>query len=508
MKMQIFKFIKSSKYYVLGGGAVVLFFFAVQQAAGFPIGDPDGYYHAKVAQLIYQHLLSTNFPWLAFTTWSSGYADQHYLYHLLLYPFSTIKLLPYSVILFSSLATFSFIWLLKYLKVRQIWLWVVFFLIGSADFLFRINLVKANALSLILLFASIIAIDKKKFWVLFALSFIFVWAYGGFVFLPAVVGAYCLLESLDKRKVIIRPLLFSIVGIILGIIFHPQFPNIVIQLYNQIFQAGLGSGGVVSVGREWEPYQLSNFLQTNVYVFVLWLFGFALFLQRLWKKTNLVTNATTELWLLILSLFFFALALKSRRFAEYWVPFAILFSAYSLSTYLEKLSWADLKKQTFAYWQVQASAGILFLAILAMAWQNVSLVNNYLKQANSTTAYKGVSKWLLQNSRPGEIVFNTKWDQTPQLFFYNSKNYYIVGLDPTFMYLEDHKLYFEWNKISDDNIAGLSSAELYRDVKFDFKSSFVFVENKRNPNIKIILDNSNHFLKVYGDSLVSLYKLN
>ena len=44
----------------------------------------------------------------------------------------------------------------------------------------------------------------------------------------------------------------------------------------------------------------------------------------------------------------------------------------------------------------------------------------------------------------GERVFQTDWDDFPRLFYYNTHNTYLVGLDPTYMQLYDPESYDLW----------------------------------------------------------------
>ncbi len=50
-----------------------------------------------------------------------------------------------------------------------------------------------------------------------------------------------------------------------------------------------------------------------------------------------------------------------------------------------------------------------------------------------------------QNTPEGELVFQTDWDDFPRLFFYNTHNTYLIGLDPTYMQLYNSKLYDLWD---------------------------------------------------------------
>ena len=79
--------------------------------------------------------------------------------------------------------------------------------------------------------------------------------------------------------------------------------------------------------------------------------------------------------------------------------------------------------------------------------------------------------WLLKNTEPREIVFNADWDDFPFLFFYNQKNYYIVGLDPMYMYKYDKKLYRLYQRITKGKVK--KPSEIILSV---FKARYVFVD--------------------------------
>src|SRR5581483_2873430 len=63
------------------------------------------------------------------------------------------------------------------------------------------------------------------------------------------------------------------------------------------------------------------------------------------------------------------------------------------------------------------------------------------------TYYSGAGEWLAQHTLPGERVFATDWDDFPRLFYYDTRDVYLVGLDPTYMALYDQSLYLRWRDI-------------------------------------------------------------
>jgi hypothetical protein len=48
--------------------------------------------------------------------------------------------------------------------------------------------------------------------------------------------------------------------------------------------------------------------------------------------------------------------------------------------------------------------------------------------------YRAGAEWLRANVPPGQIIFNTDWDDFPRLFYYDSSHYYVSGLDPSYLY--------------------------------------------------------------------------
>ena len=52
------------------------------------IGDPDGFYHTKIAQFLSQGIVIKSLPWMKFSTLANNFTDHHFLYHILLAPFT------------------------------------------------------------------------------------------------------------------------------------------------------------------------------------------------------------------------------------------------------------------------------------------------------------------------------------------------------------------------------------------------------------------------------------
>jgi hypothetical protein len=71
-----------------------------------------------------------------------------------------------------------------------------------------------------------------------------------------------------------------------------------------------------------------------------------------------------------------------------------------------------------------------------------------MARSQPAETYADASRWLRANTPPGSMVFQSDWDDFPRLFFYNTANVYVIGLDPTYLQLRDPELFDEWVAIT------------------------------------------------------------
>lgn len=454
--------------------------------------DPDGFYHIKASQLLSSGGLGAAFPWLQFSTWSTGYADQHYLYHWLITPVNSIELAPVSVVVLGVFCAVLFAVVLKQLQARAIWFWIILLLLGSVDFMFRVNLIKANVLSLILLLLGVLLTlywqkktQKRYLVALTVLGFVFSWSYGGFVFLPVLTGLYSVSLWITHRKIYIWPLVVSSAGIVLGLLLHPHGTNIFMLLWQQIIETGLGAGSAVPAGGEWLPSQLPWFSKTNVAVLIAWLSGALLYLWGPIKQKKL---SWVELWLHLTTSVLLVFTLKHRRFIEYFVPFAVLAAAISFAPYMISIRWQNLKSALQQYWQIKAASGLLIAIFLTALAYNSSWLVHYARTGESVYRLQAVSEFLQSSTEPGELVINLQWDRFPELFYFNSSNRYVIGLDPTFNYVHNADLYWNWRRLADDAPdAFASAAEAAELIRTKYDAKYILVDTEHNSHLLELL---------------------
>jgi hypothetical protein len=82
--------------------------------------------------------------------------------------------------------------------------------------------------------------------------------------------------------------------------------------------------------------------------------------------------------------------------------------------------------------------------------------------------YAKVAAWMEQNTPAGERIFQTDWDDFPRLFFHNTHNTYLIGLDPTYMQLFDAAIYNQWIKITQGDVEQPSAS-----IQSLFNTSYV-----------------------------------
>ena len=475
--------------------------------------DPDSFYHAKAALLLRDRGAITEFPWLSATTLRYNFIDHHFLYHLLLIPF--VSLFPplaglkIVTILLAGLTVLTVFWFLRQLKVSGAF-WYALFLLTVAPFIFRISLAKAQALVLILLFISLYFLLRRYYLAFLVAAFCYVWLYAGWPLVAALALLYLLVSWPHLRRSADgaplgrsakaqwqRALQLGLVlgiGLGLGLILSPYFAKNLAFYWQQSFQiAVVNYQYLIGVGGEWYPYPITELLADAAPFSLLMVAAAAVFVATHRKQP-------ADSWFFfIFSLVFFGLTLKSKRNVEYLVPLGVTFAALTFSN-----AAAVLRRQLGTVRRPAALALVLFVASLTFVFfQDIREVKTIMRNSFAFDKFAAPSQWLKQNTPQGAIVFHSDWDEFPLLFYHNDHNYYIVGLDPTFMYQYDSDLHRRYVDIT----TGKQSEQLAETIGTVFGAGYVFVDTQSNKSFDRNLAQSGDFTVVFENSEARVYQI-
>lgn len=455
---------------VVGGVLLLglfLGFFSYVQFGGAGLAGNDGYYHMKMGWLIRQEGLKPDFPWLPQSILNEAdFYDHHLLYHVYLALFAwedpavdggaglTLGGKIASVLL-PTLALLAIWWLLKGQGVMWPWLWAIGGMALSSAFLYRMSMARAQSASLLVLVAALhLLLHEKHRWLL-PLGFVYVWLYNAFPLLIVVVGFYVGAVWLLERRLIWRALVYPAVGIGLGLVVNPYFPENLTFIAQHLLPK-LGEP-TTRVGNEWYAYQTDTLLRNSGFAlaaFALGVLGLG-WQERRMDKGMLLGLAT--------AVFFGFLLFRSRRFVEYFPAFVLIFTALSVSPVLR--GWVE-GKRTFT----RHLTLLLLLILLAFPLRHTLMAaRDDLANAKPADYYAGAALWLRENAEPKAHIFQTDWDDFTRLFFYNSESVYTAGLDPTYLELYDADLFAEWVRVTQGKVDKPSQF-----IKANFGSQFVF----------------------------------
>ena len=442
---------------------------ALVQFATPDLASTDDYYHIKLAQLMRIDSLKPAFPWLPLTILNAQeFYDHHFLFHVGLIPFTVGDLVQgakWASVLFASLAFFSVWWLLHSQRVPYDWLWALGLLAVSSAFLFRMSMTRAQSLALALMVIALYLLFSRRYAWLLPLSFLFVWLYDAFPLILVITGIYVLSVGLIERRLEFRPLVYAGLGVGLGMLINPYFPDNIIFTYRHIFPK-VTEATAVRVGNEWYPYTTVTLLKNSPLALVAMLSGaLALGLQERRMDTRTLTS-------FLAAVFFGLLLLQSRRFIEYFPPFALIFAAFAWAPLLAGQHGSDppgklalpgsgltpVHTGIWPRWQAGLPATVLGLLVLAGMVYTLPDAQKLMQSAKPDQRYAKVAAWLARNTPAGERIFQTDWDDFPRLFFHNTHNTYLLGLDPTYMQLFDPDLYDQWVEITQGDVRRPSAA--------------------------------------------------
>ncbi len=513
-------------------------------------GDYDGYYHIKWSRMLWENLPQGRLPYfdvLPFTTLNpNDYVDHHFLFHVLQSPFTILfgdmrvgaKI---SAALFATLAIFSVYWLMVRERIAYAPIWLIALIASSASFLYRINMTKAMTASLVCVMLGIYLLFRRRYVWLAPLAFIYVWMYSLWILLPFAAGFWFLVILWSERRIEWRPILWTALGCVAGLIINPYFPDNLTLLYEHIqMKAGVGNFET-RVGGEWYPWDTNQFLGACTVALIAMVASYIAFD---WSDKQ---RAQRPLFFMMYATFLMVATMYQKRYSEYFPPFAILFAAFTfqnlfdgalssvarlpqnvmdeLQPYLDRETNAATNRTRNARFEIEAAiigvsiaaalsllatelpvsdklrAGIAFvfgaLAILALVIYALkrnlhqaltigcalllgvamfAAIRNEVREISDSSEperYEQTMKWIRANVPPGEIVFNTDWDDFPKMYYYDDTHAYVSGLDPTYLLYKNPELARLYERITlgeEDNLAPL--------IRENFDARFIFTNKK------------------------------
>ena len=528
-------------YLVFGFIAIVMVLSFLQfRTDAICCGDWDGYYHIRWSSLLWEnfsqgHWLPT-FQWLPLTVLNpQDYNDHHFLFHLLQIPFlwffEPVMAAKIAAVTFSSLAVFSVYWLLYRYDVDYLLVWLAAILTCANMFYYRMNMAKAPPLTIIITVVGIYLLFERKYVWLLPLMFAFVWTYSLFPLLWIAALIWVVIIAWNERRFEWRPLAYTTAGLILGNVINPYFPSNLILFYEH-FKTKLMVAGdfAVAVGGEWYPYNGMELLGHFPVAMLAMLVGYVLFRP---KNGRLAERATFFLAFVTMLL---AAQFSSKRFAEYFPPFAILFAAFSIQAFRSPFTAQlpeDFKRDIEPYLDVAALSekqqrrqtlqlvGVTVLGILLtlffvlntrglhILWFNQEGIAETIAANDSDYRYRRAMAWATgvdasgkENIPVGERIFNCNWDDFPKLFFLDTKHTYVYGLDPNYLYSENPELYKLLQDITNGKVEDAAPV-----IREKFGANYVFADAKENEDMIAKLLVSGWVDMVYEDDEARILKI-
>jgi len=392
---------------VAAAGLIVLFCVAVQASFDRVVGS-DGFFHVRQAERV----LTGGMPWMPDSVFTAGWVDHQLGLHLLMWPLATV--LPGITAVKAAGALFAAAGLIGwYAAARRLRLPapLALALLPATSWLvlLRLEMPRAQGVSLLLLGAALVAIVERRPRWLAAVAFAYAWTYQVALVLLPIAALHAVVLA-ARRTPDWRLPLAAAGGLLAGFAIHPHSPGTFRFLWQHVVLKVLNDTGL-PVGLEWSDGSVESVLLRGAVGVVA--LGLALLRGRRsaesWTLQLLATGALLA-------------GIAGTKFLEYGVPLSVL----ALGVALRDSGWRVRNRSLLAV--------PLSLALLASSYQVRDAV---LTTEPPPTARRDAMAFVRGVAEPGEPVFHFHWNDFPELVFWGPEFTYVVGLDPHFLALHN-----------------------------------------------------------------------
>ena len=491
--------------------------------------NDDPYYHARHSALINETgNLTLVEPWLTMHFLSYAPTDPWWGFHaamaFFIHFFGVVwgsKILS-ALLAASAFAIFYFILVAH--KVSKPLLWTVIFWGSSVALLSRLLLERPHLLTLPVLMLAWHLGSCRRYWWLFALSIVYTLAYHLAPLIMVIIAAQLFIDYWFKRQFDLKLLMAALGGILGGILLHPQSLNYVYVMFVEIWQVlYLRFSGInLNIGGEMITMPFWKLLQNVALPLIFYLPTAAAFLA--FRKDWPLQHSSRLHVLGVISAAWLVVALVVPRAAtEYWLPFAWLFSALTCSVILSTADGERIKNYFNEFITTKITRPFIYALVAVLLAVNIVNLTLDIREANTNPMpgqIKEAAEWLSSHTPEQSVVFYDNWSYWPLMFYYNQRNRYLTGMEPTLAYEYNHDLYWTWRNISVngfvcDRSDGCPRSSIYLAVagvadaiRNKFQSEHILVKNDANSWLyKVLVARKQDFVKVFGNDGFVIYKI-
>lgn len=400
----------------------------------------DGYYHFKIAQWIGSSGPWVDIRWLPLTVLGDEGPDHHWLWHVLLVPFTwfpdPFTGLKWATVITAAAVPACICWCLHTMRVPWPALFALLSWAGAVIMPGRLLMLRAQNVAIVGVIAALWCLTKGRYRLLALVSFAMMQAYHGAVLLVPLALLDMGLRRLRMAIWEWRSLVAVGVGLSAGLLLSPWFPeNVDYLLFHTLYK--ITNPQQLAVGSEWlSPSMGHIFLES----WPLWVCLSLVCVMRL-RRTRERWSHEVLLWGGA-SLLCLALYLKAWRFAEYFVPVATVFGALLMR-----------RERPPEETQTQGEEGprdrwmpvfgVAMTVVVAFGgWNGVQMVSE--RAEFEPGKYEVIMNHLRAEAEPGELVFNRAWEDFVFLFWQEDDLRFVTGLDPNYLAYEDPGRFKLW----------------------------------------------------------------
>lgn len=404
----------------------------------------DVYWHIHAADRSFSDMTAKKYP-ITLSIWRDHFADKELLFHVLLKGYTEGKHLfnsplepPFTVASLLLLLLFfsSFVFAASRAGIPDKYLWIC--TVGTALFTplftYRLLMIRPHVLSMALMMLSCGFLFQgpgkmKTALIMFGMGWLFAWSYSTPHLLVITTIGFGIAYFPKEKFRALLPILAATLGIVCGLLIHPQSPNTFtlwkIQGYDAVIAptAGLGEGYIPIASELLPPRNLWIIMSLPIFfaLYFGWMMWNRLREQKGWKEIPPECSAC----MLLATLWMGAAYMISLRPIEYAVPMLFLALGTLLPQAIQNKSfrYADKKGVFISVFSVYVALGLIFTVCYTVrALKRTTPMPSQLASALKTLA------------KPGDRVINLDWSDFPPLAFLAPEFEYTWGLDPMFSF--------------------------------------------------------------------------